>query len=630
MSTDLRALLRDLAEDAPPIDNRIALADTSYAAGRRRRTLRRFEFTSAAAVVVLTALFAGLFLGSAPLAARYGSSGGTSVSGYPTHIGRQFPVLPLPAKPGPIAGLLAAGDHWWAVSPNGHRWSVPEMTSSSADPVVSADGRMLGYLRGQFGPYVIRDLVSGHTKTVANFSSAMGASGDRYQVALQTPGFFSADDRLLALNGWVRDGQAVLVVDATAGTVTRTFSTQAFAVGWAGTSVVTLDTASRTATELPPSVGATSPVVLAGSGAMTGGQTAGVVNADGSTVVTLAGGEFDNPGTLQRAAFYDLTTGQLRAPTHVVPPAAVCSYTAGRDLVYTRRGAGDSVTAVARVADTGLVSTATRLDPALGAGCGIWAAKAFDGAARSPLLLDRASALLLGSLTEVVWGASILLLLGVLLWLIRVSARSHDRQAPNAARERRRWSTRRRVTTVVVVLVCTSLAMVVLAYTVLVPLATGDLVSTQSPLWLSAVDASNAKAGAAQGAPATVVEQRPGQQQGFLVRLNNPTDRAQTIIGGDPSATVPAIAVSTTDGTEAQARGLTYRRSGTIPAHEYRWVRQLQTSMSCINLSGGSMSTSTLIVRVQIGWTQRSVTIALSPVLEIASLTTVGPGQTKC
>ena len=27
MSTDLRGLLRDLAEDAPPIDNRIGLAD---------------------------------------------------------------------------------------------------------------------------------------------------------------------------------------------------------------------------------------------------------------------------------------------------------------------------------------------------------------------------------------------------------------------------------------------------------------------------------------------------------------------------------------------------------------------------------------------------------------------------
>ncbi|MDX6227617.1 MAG: hypothetical protein QOI76_1007, partial [Frankiales bacterium] len=106
MSTDLRVLMRSLAEEAPALDNRIALADEAFSAGRQRRRIRRLEITGATAVVVLCALFATLFVGAKPLAAQYGTSGGTRVSGYPTHIGRQWPVLDLPAKPGPIAGVL--------------------------------------------------------------------------------------------------------------------------------------------------------------------------------------------------------------------------------------------------------------------------------------------------------------------------------------------------------------------------------------------------------------------------------------------------------------------------------------------------------------------------------------------
>jgi hypothetical protein len=243
MSTDLRALMRSLAEDAPAIDNRIALADKAFSAGRRRRRVRHTLVSAASAVVALLLLSTTLFVGPSPLAAQYGTSSGTRVSGHPSHIGQQWPILDMPSKPGPIAGVLFGATATWAVSASGHRWRIADDHGGDST-AVSPDGRLISYLVDNEGPLRIRDLVTGRVTNISGIGGNPGSSSQRFGLpGLSSPlGSFSADDRYLAFTAFDATqgggGTSTVVVDVTKAAVIGATPEQRTIAGWSADRVV--------------------------------------------------------------------------------------------------------------------------------------------------------------------------------------------------------------------------------------------------------------------------------------------------------------------------------------------------------------------------------------------------------
>jgi hypothetical protein len=171
-----------------------------------------------------------------PTVARAEAAG---VDGYPQRIGRQWWVRGLPERPGPVAALLKdsgpEGTTWYAVRADGHRWRLPEVSHrSDLWPALSDDGRLLGYLERQSGPYVVRDLVTGKRTEFPEVVEPAGADVDRGILYGQAPGYFSPDGTRLLLSG----GSAVLDLPSRSIQLLREDEQLAallgVAAGWAG------------------------------------------------------------------------------------------------------------------------------------------------------------------------------------------------------------------------------------------------------------------------------------------------------------------------------------------------------------------------------------------------------------
>ena len=143
--------------------------------------------------------------------------------------------------------------------------------------------------------------------------------------------------------------------------------------------------------------------------------------------------------------------------------------------------------------------------------------------------------------------------------------------------------------------------------------------------WYSIDRARNVTTQAALATQDTV-PLRPGQPQGIVILLYNPSDVTQRILGtprildtpyfmGYLSSPVPPqIAVATTMPTKffGEPHEVRYEIGGAIPPHSYRWVRVLWRSYHCLsNEAGGWLGTNELTVRVQLGWITRTENIQL-------------------
>jgi len=127
---------------------------------------------------------------------------GERADGHPQRVERPYVVRELPARPGPLAGLVSDGGPWLAVSPHGRLWRLAdEDEGGDVEPALSADGRVLAYLRESengFGEYVLRDLVTGELTAFPGLSSSDPGTTAAYWVAPQHPAFVSpGGDRVL-------------------------------------------------------------------------------------------------------------------------------------------------------------------------------------------------------------------------------------------------------------------------------------------------------------------------------------------------------------------------------------------------------------------------------------------------
>jgi hypothetical protein len=126
-----------------------------------------------------------------------------------------------------VAAVLDAGDSWYAVRADGHRWRLPGEARMQV-PALSQDGRMLGYLARTEGPYVLHDLVTGRRVVIEElYASGRLPEPGGHQLAVGRPGLWSRDGRRLLLWG----GGAMLLVDATEGRLER-MSQSGAPLGW--------------------------------------------------------------------------------------------------------------------------------------------------------------------------------------------------------------------------------------------------------------------------------------------------------------------------------------------------------------------------------------------------------------
>ena len=619
MSTDIRALLRSLAEDAPTVDNRIALADVSYTAGRRRRHVRHLAASSVSAIVMLLLLSTALFAGRTPLAAQYGHSSGSTVRGYPRQIGPQWPVFNLPAKPGPIAALIDTDSGWQAVSAQGHRWSLPFVADFT--PALSTDGRYIGYLADgaqDRGPYAVRDLVSGLTTTFSEVGFPDG-DGTPYQVATQFPLYFSPDDRYLAAAGFTpSDGPVVM--DLRTGRALPGISSEGRPVGWSGDRLV-LDTGTgielRSAEDgfrsVVTSVGY-SPLVAGG------GQFAGQVSPDGQRLGFLIG-----DSKPERLYQYDITTGHLINSVAVPAQVGIAPYALGNRRVAYMTSV-HPLSGLWRLVSVGLNGQVTHVavHPSVTAYGPILAADAFDGPARGPLLLDHVS----HAVYHWWWTSLVALALmacwQLCRWFVRrcKEQRAHREKiasaldlAPTAFSHRRKVL----ISALVLVPICATAA-AFLAYQVVSRLQSGLRVEGSLVAW--PVRSTDVSSGGASGEPAVLVVGRPGLK-GFALLLHNSGGRPVTVFGREDQGAAfgpmttggLGVGIATTAGSALGVRTLSYSGRGVIPAHQSRWVRFLFNG--CVGGTGGGVTIGTVTVGVRVGGVDRTQQLDLVPVFGV-------------
>jgi hypothetical protein len=196
---DLREHLDDLVAGVPGHIVRDDLAARAWTHGRRRRWGRRAAVLAAMLGVLL--LSVPVFVGNAVLVPAGIPDGDNvkGVDGYPRRIAHQWWTPSLPQRPGPLAGLLNRDSDsltWYAVSPHGDQWRLPQSLPFDIYPTLSPDGRYLGFYEdpahrmvdnAAHGHYFLRDLATGHD-TVFNGP----------QVDDQSPAFWAPDGRRMA------------------------------------------------------------------------------------------------------------------------------------------------------------------------------------------------------------------------------------------------------------------------------------------------------------------------------------------------------------------------------------------------------------------------------------------------
>lgn len=233
MDTLTRAI-RDAADQAPD-DLGVSSGQwvrQAWRSGRRRRLARGVASgagLAAAAAVIVSLVLSGL--GGMPSATvpADGSSRAdrVGVSSYPQRIGHQWWVRGLPETPGPMAALIDVGHRngesfssaWEAVAPSGRRYLLDhEVGANDVWPVLSPDGTRVATITSATERLVVHDLVAG-TSVVAPEVGPQVDGGARFQVAGQSPGFFSPAGHLALLFTNSVGPSGVMVVDSATGAV---------------------------------------------------------------------------------------------------------------------------------------------------------------------------------------------------------------------------------------------------------------------------------------------------------------------------------------------------------------------------------------------------------------------------
>jgi hypothetical protein len=290
-------------------------------------------------------------------------------------------------------------DGWYAVSETGHRWRLPmRRNGDDSYPTVSPDGRRIGYLADDGGPYVIHDLVTGKRIEFAEVGGGVNMVHTRYFVSGQTPSFWSPDGTRLLLSGGLRpavdNGALVLGVG---GSVVHVPSGAGMAAGWVGVDrllwltwpveqqdlndpgadvvarVTRLDGEPIRTVTLRPS----SPW----QGTLMGQWTA-TASPDGTQILVLDAGPFDT-ALVRRFSLADGT--ESADPVQVSRLAVPCGagWAGSAPAIPVMDGTGNATTAVLK---EGQVRPVAVVEPGLGSRCLVWAANALKGHARGGLL----------------------------------------------------------------------------------------------------------------------------------------------------------------------------------------------------------------------------------------------------
>lgn len=391
----LAQLLDDLAGSEPVA--RPDLARRAWAQGRGDRARRWAQGgLAAAAVLAVLALVAPAVAvpGVGPSFARPDAT----VQGRPGRIGWQPWVRDLPARPGPVAALLQTVVHedthdepgeWQVVAPDGHRWRLPGTAAVGWVPALSPDGRRVGWLLSDSGPYVVQDLVTGERTTWDDVGGQAGMTsagpGRRYQTIWQSPGRFSPDGGSLVLTAaptGSATGSERLLLDVATGGLQVLRDAPGFAAGWSGDDrivwlsggeaegvrAVTTDRRGRVLAAVP----------LAGAPGTN--QWSGVVASDGSSVAVLSDGGFGAGAGVRR---YDLATGRLlgAAPDPGLDLSCGSTWAGGEDGPLVVQTSEDRVLSAVRVEADRTVPVAEVTARASGS-CLVWAADALLGPAQ--------------------------------------------------------------------------------------------------------------------------------------------------------------------------------------------------------------------------------------------------------
>jgi hypothetical protein len=149
--------------------------------------------------------------------------------------------------------------------------------------------------------------------------------------------------------------------------------------------------------------------------------------------------------------------------------------------------------------------------------------------------------------------------------------------------------------------------------------------------WWYPQDTARATWTEADGAEQTTVPIRSGQQQGFAITVDNPSDWTQTILGavaysGSPGAPTAQIGVATADPYHGGGvfLPLRYVLPGSIPPHQTRALRVMWVSTTCLE-KGSAQGVDRLVLRVRVGVFTRTEVIPLDQGVYLS-----GPSQRGC
>jgi hypothetical protein len=116
----------------------------------------------------------------------------------------------------------------------------------------------------------------------------------------------------------------------------------------------------------------------------------------------------------------------------------------------------------------------------------------------------------------------------------------------------------------------------------------------------------------------STVPVRPGQRQGFLIDVYNPSDWSQTVVGLvddwqlSPGGSPAQLGVATTGGPNDAGVGVRtdrYRLPEVIPPHQYRAMRVLWTNAPCLP-GGGTQFFNEFVLTVRVGIFDRTETLS--------------------
>ncbi len=408
MTTQLRDAFTDLAAGVASHVVTEDLGRTAWARGRRRRIRQRLAAAAIAlsVVAVITALLLPV-VGSPRSVSPGQESTDATVKGYPQRIANQWSIDDLPARPGPLAAVMKTAiehpthdefDSWYGLTETGRRWRLNVGgVYDDIYPTISQNGRYLGYLAADAGPYVIHDVVTG--EKVVFRQVGMGERGTSYFVRdptaqLLVVGWFAC--------GYVRDDEAtstsgalVLGTDGSFAFVEGAADT--FLAGWANDDALIWLGWPWSQGELRPDTEVTAHVRQIDGTVLSSiqlrptepwqgrfsGQWTGTGSADGREILVL---EDVGLGTVVHR--FSMTTGAESAQ-----PASVSDYSepcaavwVGSDVavpvIDSTSDASNATTALLRA---GGVQAVTVIEPGVGSRCIVWATDALAGEAHGGL-----------------------------------------------------------------------------------------------------------------------------------------------------------------------------------------------------------------------------------------------------